>query len=417
MLETSFRSFYKEASPYFIFESAEGGVIQHLTHLEELILTSKQQGLATALSFLNELYATFKGKADSKTFVSVKIDGAPACIVGINPENKQFFVSTKSIGNVNPKINYNDLDVEKNHGHAPGLAKKLKLALKYLPAVIRDGVYQGDFLFDQEDLKQQNIDGEDLIIFKPNTITYAVPTHTPLGQRVLQSKIGIIFHTRYSGPDLKNLSKSSDVNVTEFNRTSDVFLDDAKFKDVSGSASFTLGESKKLETLLKTAESLGNKIKWDQIGESVYSYMNTFINSLIRQGRFVEDPVDEYEHFVNWVKSKGQSAIEKLKTEKGRARKQEELDAFLTNLEDSRLNIVNVFKLTTKLEQAKKLFIAKYNAAIKTKQFISQPDGTLKVTAPEGYVAIDHDGNMVKFIDRLEFSKANFAASKEEKFK
>ncbi len=417
MLETSFRSFYKEASPYFISENVEGGVIQHLTHLEELILTSKKEGLTTALGFLNELYQTFKGKADSKTFVSVKIDGAPACIVGINPENKQFFVSTKSIGNINPKINYNDLDVDKNHGHAPGLAKKLKLALKYLPAVIRDGVYQGDFLFDQEDLQQQNIDGEDLITFKPNTITYAVPAHTPLGQRVLQSKIGIIFHTRYTGSDLKNLSKSSDVNVTEFNRTSDVFVDDAKFKDVSGSASFTLGESKKLETLLRTAESLGNKIKWDQIEETVYGYLNTFINNLIRQGRFVEDPVEEYEQFVNWVMSKGQGAIEKMKTEKGRIKKQEALDIFLTNLESSRLNVVNLFKLTTKLEEAKKMFIAKYNSAIKTKQFISQPDGTLKVTAPEGYVAVDHHGNMVKFVDRLEFSKANFATSKGEKFK
>lgn len=417
MLETSFRSFYKEASPYFIFENAEGGVIQHLTHLEELILTSKKEGLETALSFIRELYEIFKGKADSKTFVSVKIDGAPACIVGINPENEQFFVSTKSIGNVNPKINYNELDVDKNHGHAPGLAKKLKLALKYLPSVISKGIYQGDFLFDQEDLKEQNIDGEDLITFKPNTITYAVPTHSALGQRVKQCKMGIIFHTRYSGINLQSLSKSSDVNVTEFNASSDVFLDDAKFKDVSGTASFTGAETKKVETLLKTIQSTANKIKWDQIDETTYAYINTFINNLIRQGRFVQDPIEEYEQFVNWVVDKGQGAIEKMKTEKGRAKKQEAIDTFLTNLEASRLTVTNLFKLTLKLEQTKKLFIAKYNSAIKTKQFITQPDGTLKVTAPEGYVAIDHQGNMIKLVDRLEFSKANFAASKGEKFK
>lgn len=416
MLETSFRNFYKSASDTLILEDSEG-VIKHLTHLEELILTSKQGGLSMALSFLKELYEVFKGKSNSSTFVSVKIDGAPACIVGINPENKQFFVSTKSIGNANPKINYNDIDVDRNHGHAPGLVKKLKLALKYLPAVIKDGVYQGDFLFDQQDLKPQNIDGEDLITFKPNTITYAVPTHTPLGQRVLSSKIGIIFHTKYSGPTLQDLKKSSDVNVTEFNMTPDVFVDDAKFKDVSGVVSFTNAESKKLETLLRTAESTGNKIKWSEIPDEIYTYLNTFINSLIREGRFVEDPHQEYDSFINWIMIKSQKAVEGMKTEKGRQKRQTALDALMTNVEHARLSLLNLFILTKKLEQAKKMFINKYNLAIKTKQFITDEEGNLKVTAPEGYVAVDHMGNMVKFVDRLEFSRANFSVAKGDKFK
>ena len=81
------------------------------------------------------------------------------------------------------------------------------------------------------------------------------------------------------------------------------------------------------------------------------------------------------------------------------------------------MGVLNLFNLTKKLEQAKSMFIAKYNSAIKTKQFLTQPDGTLKVTAPEGYVAVDHLGNMVKFVDRLSFSAANFAISKGEKFK
>ena len=416
MLDTSFRNFYKNASDSLILEDSEG-VIKHLTHLEELILTSKQEGLDMALAFLRELYETFKGKSNSSTFVSVKIDGAPACIVGYNPENNQFFVSTKSIGNVNPKINYNELDVDRNHGHAPGLAKKLKLALKYLPAVIKSGVYQGDFLFDQEDLKPQNIDGEDLITFKPNTITYAVPQHSPLGQRVLGSKIGIIFHTKYSGSTLQDLKKSSDVNVTEFNMTSDAFVDDAKFKDVSGVVSFTSADSRKMETLLKSAESTGRKIKWLDIPEEMYGYLNTFINSLIRDGRFVEDPHEEYDNFIHWVMAKGQKAIEGMKTEKGRAKKQEGLDSLMTNVENSRLSMLNLFILTKKLEQAKKMFISKYNSAIKTKQFITDEEGNLKVTAPEGYVAVDHLGNMVKFVDRLEFSKANFSVARGDKFK
>ena len=416
MLKTSFRQFFKESSDHLITEEAEG-VLKHLTHLEELILTSKQEGLNIAIQFLKELYDTFKGKADSKTFTTIKFDGAPAAIVGINPENQKFFVSTKSIGNVNPKINYTDEDVDRNHGHAPGLVKKLKLALKYLPAVIRDGVYQGDFMFDQEDLKKQNIEGEDLILFKPNTITYAVEQHSPLGQRILNSKIGIIFHTKYSGPTLQSLKKSSDVNVSEFNQTQDVFIDDAKFKDISGVATFTKQESEKIQTLIDASITAGNRIKWDDIPDNVYSFLNTFINSLIRQGRFVEKPQEEYDNFVQWITAKANKDVEKMKTEKGKTQKQQALESFLSKLESSKMDILNLFNLTKKLEQAKSMFITKYNSAIKTKQFLTQPDGTLKVAAPEGYVAVDHLGNMVKFVSRLDFSAANFAISKGEKFK
>ena len=81
------------------------------------------------------------------------------------------------------------------------------------------------------------------------------------------------------------------------------------------------------------------------------------------------------------------------------------------------MSIVNIFNLTKKLADLKKIFFSKYSTAIKTKQFLTQPDGTLKVTPGEGFVAVDKSGNMVKLVDRLEFSRANFAISREEKFK
>ena len=417
MLDISFSSFFQKAENNSILLEDAEGVLTHLTHLEELILTSKQQGLDIALRFLETLYGQFKGHTDNKTFVTVKIDGAPACIAGINPENNKFFVSTKSLGNVTPKVNYTDEDVEKNHGHAPGLVKKLKLALKYLPAVITNGVYQGDFLFDKEDLRTENIDGEDLIVFKPNTITYAVEAHSSLGHRIMSSKMGIIFHTKYEGPSLQNLKKSSDVNVSDFNQTTDVFVDDAKFKDVSGLVSFTKKESSRFETLLSTSRTAGKRIKWDELSDVVYSSLNVFINSLIRTGRFVEDVEETFNEFIQWSSEKLQKAADALKTEKGKAKKQQQVQLFLDGLQQNKMNILNLLNLSKKLKEAKSMFIQKYNAAIKTRQFITQPDGSLKVTAPEGYVAVDHLGNMVKFVDRLEFSAANFSISKGDKFK
>jgi len=287
----------------------------------------------------------------------------------------------------------------------------------YLPSVVKQGIYQGDFMFDQKDLQQKNIDGEDLILFKPNTITYAVEQHSPIGQRILSSKIGIIFHTKYSGMSLQNLKKSSDVNISEFNQSADVFVDDAKFKDVSGIATFTSDESANVESLMDACSAAGNQIQWDGIPDNVYMYLNTFINSLIRQNKFVTDPEKEYSSFREWINTKGQNAINLMKTPKGKAKKEQVLRDVLTTIQTNERNILNIFNLTKKLEQLKQMFIQKYNSAIKTKQFLTQPDGTLTVTAPEGYVAVDHLGNMVKFVDRLSFSAANFVASKAEKFK
>jgi hypothetical protein len=434
----SFRNFFESKSEEILLESnSSGEVLTHLTHLEELILASraeqqqdangnifykkvflKKNGFNQALDFLKNVYDNLRGNANSPTFVTIKFDGAPSLICGFHPETNKFFVSTKSIANVTPKVNFTDEDIEKNHGHAPGLTKKLKIALKYLPSVINPGaIYQGDFLYDKDDLFSQNINGEELITFKPNTITYAVDKNSLLGKKVLRSNMGIIFHTKYTGPTLQNLMRSSNVDISEFNVSSNVLVDDAKFKDVSGTATFTKQETQEMSELVDRCVSVEKKIKWDSVLDQVYEFMNTFINSLIRTGKFVEDPVTEYDNFIEWLTNKSESSVEKMKTEKGKQKKRESFNEFLQKVEATKLSIINLFLLTKYLEQAKQLIIKKYNAAIKTKQFITNEDGTLQATAPEGYVAVDNSENMVKFVSRLDFSAANFAKSKEEKFK
>ena len=96
MFEQAFNSFYQEnTNKYLVIEQQEG-IIKHLTHLEELILTRQKEGLDIAVKFIKALTETFNGNVDSKIFTTVKYDGAPAIICGYNPENNKFFVSTKS---------------------------------------------------------------------------------------------------------------------------------------------------------------------------------------------------------------------------------------------------------------------------------------------------------------------------------
>ena len=60
----------------------------------------------------------------------------------------------------------------------------------------------------------------------------------------------------------------------------------------------------------------------------------------------------------------------------------------------------------------KNKIIKQINDLQSTKQFIKTDTG-YQVTNPEGYVAIDNDGQAVKLVDRLVFSKANFSAQKQ----
>ena len=75
------------------------------------------------------------------------------------------------------------------------------------------GVYQGDLLFTPGDIKNVSIRGEKAIAFTPNTITYAVPQDSPLASRILRAKLGIIFHTSYSGRSMNKLKASFGVSV------------------------------------------------------------------------------------------------------------------------------------------------------------------------------------------------------------
>ena len=105
----------------------------HIDHLEELILIRGQEGYNQAKAALTNLLSHLQGKSKRKVSTSVKWDGAPAIFAGKHPVNGKFFVATKSIFNDEPKINYTEDDINRNHKKAPGLQDKLKQALRLLP--------------------------------------------------------------------------------------------------------------------------------------------------------------------------------------------------------------------------------------------------------------------------------------------
>ena len=383
----------------------------HLTHLEELVLTKGSDGYKMARAFLVELLKTLKGNSSSKIKTSVKWDGAPAIFVGINPDNGKFFVGTKSIFNKVPKINYTAEDIIKNHGHAPGLVDKLTRALEYLPRLNIKNIMQGDFMFDDEMISTTNIDGEPHYRFKPNTIVYAVPVDSSLGQQIGQAKFGIVFHTTYSSLDS---GASFGADVSGLKRSPEVWFDDAYFTDDTGTVTLTDEEEAEVVKLVNESDAIDSQIDYDNLPAAL---LNIYINTEIRSGNFLEDPMKSYDGFINWFSERSQKKIDKLKSDRGKQRATDNTQQTMQSFNNKKEDILNIFRISRLLYKAKNIFINKYNNAVyNTKHFIDDGSGDLVVSNPEGYVAVDHAGNGIKFVDRLEFSRANFAVDKGAKF-
>ena len=379
----------------------------HLTHLEELVLTQGPEGYQLARAFLLELLETLKGNSKSRVQTSVKWDGAPAIFAGINPENGKFFVGTKSIFNKEPKINYTKEDVRRNHGHAPGLVDKLEKALDYLPSLGINKILQGDFMFDEEMLDIIDIGGAPHYRFKPNTIVYAVPVDSKLGEEIGKSKFGIVFHTTYDSLDS---GASYGADVSGLNRVPGIWFDDAFFTDDTGTVTLTENEESHVKALIREADSVNKQINYRDLPSDL---LNIYINSEIKRGEFLEETGESYQGFLNWYSTRVEKRVDGLKTEKGRMKAFTQGEEQLKHFESKKEDILNLFRVSRLLFEAKNVFISKYNNAVyNTKHFVDDGSGDLRVTNPEGYVAVDHAGNGVKFVDRLEFSRANFAMDK-----
>ena len=411
---------YKDYFP--LYESA--GPNKHLTHLEELILTNGKEGATRAIQYLQALTEVLDSDTPKAVNTTVKYDGAPAVIVGVDP-NGNFFVGSKSVFAKVPKMNYSINDIKQNHSHAPGLVDKLIQTFVHFKGVNFNSTYQGDFLFDDEIKELNTIDGEEHVIFKPNTIVYAVPANSEEGQKIVKAKVGVVFHTEYDvNLDEQGVprftTKKFGVDVTNINPGPDVYVKDAYFESDAGYVTLTDEETNLVTSYINSANQALSNIDFDAASEKMLSNINTYINTEIRGGEFLGDSAVSFQKFVEWFTGRIDKQISTLKSDAGIARASAAKDRLLSLVDTAREDILNIFEFQKTVKQAKDIFIQKYNnmmQGVSMKHYLFEPNGDLVVTEPEGYVAIDATGNAVKFVDRLEFSRANFAIDTDSKFK
>jgi hypothetical protein len=385
-----------------------------MTHLEDSIIDNGVEGARDTINYLRALRDMLSGSSKSSVNVTVKWDGAPAVFAGIDPSDGKFFVAKKGIFNKNPKIYKSNADIDEDIASGD-LNDKMKLALKYFPKLGIKGVVQGDFLFSQSDLQTMDIDAKPHITFHPNTIVYAIPKKSRLGREIRSSKLGVVWHTTYRGDSFESMSASFGEEIASNLQTSaDVFSVDAVYKDVSGSANFTESETKEITAILSQAGKTFRKIKRETFegiskNATMNAKMNTFINSKIRDGE-IPNPKKVAKEFLAYIEQIYQKEADKRKSEKGKSAQyaiRDELSSFFNSANAK--EIESLFELYNLVVKAKLMIIEKLSKAQGMGTFLKTKDG-LEATGQEGFVAIDRTGkNVVKLVDRLQFSKANFS--------
>jgi len=388
----------------------------HLEHIEDEIINRGVAGGRDAINFLRSLRDMLAGHSASKVNITTKWDGAPAIFCGINPENGEFFVGTKSVFNKDAKLNYTNDDIDRNHP-GEGLNDKLKVALAYLPKLGIKGILQGDMMFTEADLQRKQIDGEDYITFQPNTIVYAVPIDTKLAKNMMAAKLGVVFHTSYTGKTMADMRASFNIDIGRLQTTKDVWFRDASFTDASGSATFTEAETKEITRTLSSAGRTFqgiNSMTLNRISASdVYSiYVKTFYNTKIRAGLKITNTRQHTKDMIKWIEDKLNKSIQEAKKEDTKQKRISEKNQIMRFFRTATPDLIMMFDFMNDIIDAKLMIVRKLETIKSIGTFIRTDDG-FKVTAPEGFVAVDRlKGNAVKLIDRLEFSQANFNATK-----
>jgi hypothetical protein len=284
------------------------------------------------------------------------------------------------------------------------------------------GVLQGDLMF-TDDVETTTIDGNKYLTFQPNTIVYAIPDNSELAKTIKKAKVGIVWHTTYTGDTLQGMKASFGANIAGLKKPNSVWMDDATYKDTSGSATFTAKETDAVTKILsdtgKTFQTINAgklkgflKLQGQFTGTLAGASLKTYNNSKVRAGQKITNPMAHSKGYEAGVYDSIQKQIDKSKSDKGKAKYEAMQKEYIRELRKFTMTLTSVIKFQNLLVDAKSLIVNKLDQVKSIGTFIKTANG-FKATNPEGYVAIDRvSGGAVKLVDRMEFSFNNFTAIK-----
>ena len=394
----------------FLKEEQEAQQLKHIHHAEDRPLFHGHSGFEHAHGALQQAHEHMKA-GHHNTNLTMKYDGSPSIVFGHHPKTGKFFVASKSAFNKNPKINYTAKDVDANHGHAPGLAEKLKSSLQHLKKVApKHGVYQGDLMHSGGSKGDVHYDAKKKTAkFTPNTITYTAHGHE--AEKAAKSKVGVVVHQKYEpthhGDDLHHMSATPHPDMHNFTHHPDVHLQSAEHD-----TSKIHYDQKSQDTFHKHMNAA--KSIHDTHGSKMYSaihhahsgeagHMATYINHTVKH-----DTVPTASGFQQHLKDVHAKAASKLKSEAGQNKKTAEGASHVAHVEKNKSSYEHLFAMHQHLQHAKNTLVHnlnKHTAGLEhhIDHHKTDPEGFVINHTPEG----KKSSEPTKLVNRAEFSKAN----------
>ncbi len=403
----------------------------HMTHVDELPILQGPEAAEVSLEAVQSVFN--KITSDAEIAFNVKWDGAPAVYAGWDPSTGGFIMALKSLFAKSPKIIREDEDIDTHYGDKPDLADKMHAMWEVLSAspelIPHSEIWQGDFLFTEDDLTFMKIDGKPHLSFHPNTILYVVDASTELGKDIASSKVGIVWHTRYRGSTLENMSASFDIYEKDIKSIPGLWSTSVHGQ---GNLEYQLPpeiitEFEALEARAISTASLFSGVEqayellMDHRKGAIPVQINAMVNQYVKDGALTELPVERGDEvFLSYLEQKYEKRKEG-KDEKSQAALDRELGRILDIFnhekgDQMREGIVHALRLQRILHQMKMIImkvlndVASKGGAIRT--YLLKREGSeqvLKPANPEGFVVTTPSGFPLKFVDREQFSRANFS--------
>lgn len=365
-----------------------GGSRGHYRHPEELFLDHGKHGAIAAHKLLHD---TLKNRHP----LQKKGDGSLAFHI-VTDEHGRKGVATKSIDNKDAKINYTHEDIERNHGHAPGLVHKLKALLDNAHKISGNNRHiSGEFLFTHDEVEHH--DGK--VAFKPNTIRNEV-THPSEVKKIKQAHIGVAVHSAFDKEGHRQPLQKGDVTSHR-----DVYNMDLSAPKIKSDSAAHQHLAHLASTIRHTPREAFNYVSHPAIA----AHFKTYINHTVRTGTHANT-----DDFIKHVHSQMQKDIDKVKTEKSKAAKTELQQAAVHGLQMNKHHLDAAFKVHHATVAAKNHIvdmIDKADSKSKVKHYLENEHGGYRQTGAEGWTydsPAHHTINTLKLVNREGFSKNNF---------
>jgi hypothetical protein len=243
---------------------------------------------------------------------------------------------------------------------------------------------------------------------------YRVEKGSELFEMINRARIGIAFHTTYVGETLADMDAQFGADISGFKKSSDVWVDDATIKNVSGTVTMTKEEQLNVRLAIKqlNPQSVDNSV-WQamQTNSEFINSFKLFINSQIKKGVGITKPNTIIDQFATFYRSRKEKELANLKMDKAKQTRIEQIKNQLNFLKTYKAGLMKMLTMYNQTIKAKNIVLNKLKNIQKIGTF-KRTDNGLLVTDPEGFVAINAQGNAVKLVDRLNFSRTNLTTQK-----